>query len=143
MHQIRWFSARFGGKIIGFDEILTGSWLDWARSRWFLLFFCVFCQVSAEAETDATCGQTDLRNPTLLRGQLWVENLPTWSLTGWLRVGHKPDPPDPWTPLLTIISCFRHISISLISFQLFLSIFLVFLDTTYFVEIENFLLKVL
>ena len=80
----------------GHDEILTRTWPDRVRSRRFWPFFCVFRRVSASPETDATQQQTDTRNPTLLTGRLQVENLPTRSLTGRLRVGYKP---DPWTPL--------------------------------------------
>ena len=90
------------GKIIGFDEILTGSWPDQVRYRRFWLFFCVFCQVSASPEIDATRRKTDLRNPTLLTGRLRVENLLPDLLRVGLRVGHKPDPPNPWTPLRNI-----------------------------------------
>ena len=38
--------------------------------------------------------------PTLLTVRLQVENLPTRSLMGRLQVGHKPNPSDPWTPLV-------------------------------------------
>ena len=99
IHQIRLFSARFGGKIIGFDEIFTGSRLDWAGSRRFWPFFCVFRRVSASPKTDATRRKTDPQIPTILTGRLRVENLPTRSIIDRLQVGHKPDPPNPWTPL--------------------------------------------
>ena len=103
IRHIQRLSTRFRGKIIGFDEILTGTWLDRARYRRFWLFFYVFRRVSASPEIDATCRKTDPRNPTLLTGRLRVKNLLPDLLQVGLRVGHKPDPPDLWTPLATRI----------------------------------------
>ena len=62
-----------------------------------------FRRVSASLETDPTRQTSDPRNPTLLMGRLRVGFLQTRSLTGWLRVGHKLDPPDPWTALVLLL----------------------------------------
>ena len=73
-----------------------------ARSGEISPILAVFRRVSALPETDATRWQTDPRNPTLLTGRLRVENLLPDLLRVALRVGHKPDPPNPWTPLALV-----------------------------------------
>ena len=78
---------------------LTGSWPDWARSGEISLIFNGFRWVLASPETDPTRRTSNPRNPNLLIGRLRVGFLLTWSLTGRLRVGHKPDPLDPRTAL--------------------------------------------
>ena len=83
-----------------------------ARSHWILdrlgeicPIFYVFRplrQVSASPETAAHPTGNRPIKPDPNTGRLWVRHLPTQSPTGWLRVGHKLDPLDPWTALVVI-----------------------------------------
>ena len=56
---------------------------------------------SVSHKTDRHPPVTRTDESITVMGQLRVEKPPTQTITGWLWVGQKPDPPDPWTALGT------------------------------------------
>ena len=106
-HQIRWFSTRFRGKALDLAKSLSNparSHRILDRSREILpifYFFGPFWQVLTLPETATHPTRNRPVKPNPNTGQLRVRHLSTRSPSGWLRVGHKPDPPDPWTALFS------------------------------------------
>lgn len=72
--------------------------MDLARSRQIWRDLAAFRRIpvrSVSPETNHHPPATRTDESVTATGRLRVEKPPTQTVTGWLRVGQKPDPPDP------------------------------------------------
>ena len=90
------FSLRFARKSCQIQRDLIGSWLDLARSHR-VLKHSGHNRVHPKPTT--TRQQLEPTNPLLLPVGYGLKNYPP----NLVRVGQKPDPPDPWTALYRVI----------------------------------------